>query len=61
MLTRFKTNDSFVYVNPDRVFAVGKRNDGSTTIWASANDGDYIIVDEPLDRVAMRLNDAMGR
>lgn len=61
MLVRLKADDGFVYVNPDQVFVVGKRNDGSTAIWASANKDDYIIVDEPLDRVAMRLNDALRR
>lgn len=60
MLTRFKTNGDFVYVNPDRVFEVRKCGEESSIIW-SDDDKNYVIVDEPIDQVAMRLNDAMRR
>lgn len=59
MLVRFKTGNDFIYVNPDRVFCVGERNDGRVAIWS--DDEKDVIVDEPLDLVAMRLNDAMRR
>ena len=60
MLTRFKASDGFIYINPDQVFAVAKQDDESTVIW-SADEDNTAVVDEPLDRVAMRLNDAMRR
>lgn len=60
MLTRFKTGDGFIYINPDLVFAVAKRDDESTVIWSTDEDN-TAVVDEPLDLVAMRLNDAMRR
>lgn len=60
MLTKFKAGDGFIYINPDQVFAVAKRDDESTFIW-SADEDNTAIVDEPLDWVAMRLNDAMRR
>lgn len=60
MLVRFKAGDDFIYVNPDRVFCVGERNDGKVAIW-SDDERNYVIVDEPLDRVAMQLSDAMRR
>lgn len=60
MFVRFKAGDDFIYVNPGRVFCVGERNDGRVAIWS--DDGkNYVIVDEPLDLVAMRLNDALRR
>lgn len=61
MLTRFKRGDgNFIYINPNLVFAVARRDDERTIIWSS-DENNYAIVDEPLDRVAMRLNDAMRR
>lgn len=60
MLTRFKRNGEFIYVNPDRVFEVRKYGEESSVIW-SDDERNYIIVDEPLDRVAMQLSDAMRR
>lgn len=60
MLTRFKAGNDYIYVNPDLVFCVGERNDGRVAIW-SCDDKNYVIVDEPLDRVAMQLSDAMRR
>ena len=60
MLVRFKVGDDFIYVNPDRVFCVGERNDGKVAIW-SDDERNYVIVDEPLDLVAMQLSDAMRR
>jgi hypothetical protein len=60
MLTRFKAGDGFIYINPDQVFALAKQDDESTIIW-SADEDNTAVVDEPLDLVAMRLNDAMRR
>ena len=60
MFVRFKVGDDFIYVNPDRVFCVGERNDGKVAIW-SDDEKNYVIVDGPLDRVAMQLSDAMRR
>lgn len=60
MLTRFKAGDGFIYINPDQVFAVAEQDDESTVIW-SVDEDNSAIVDEPLDMVAMRLNDAMRR
>lgn len=60
MLTRFKAGDGFIYINPDQVFALAKRDDESTIIW-SMDEDNTAVVDEPLDQVAMRLNDAMRR
>ena len=60
MLTKFKEGDGFIYINPDQVFVVAKRGDEKTVIWSS-HEKNYAIVDEPLDRVAMRLNDSMRR
>ena len=60
MLTRFKAGDGFIYINPDQVFVLAKRDDESTVIW-SADEDNTAIVDEQLDRVAMVLNDAMRR
>lgn len=60
MLTKFKAGDGFIYINPDQVFAVVKRDDESTIIW-SADEDNTAIVDEPLDQVAMVLNYAMRR
>ena len=60
MLTEFKVDSGFVYVNPERVFCVVKRNDENTVIW-SGDENNSVIVNEPLDQVAMRLNDAMRR
>ena len=60
MLTRFKVGDDYIYVNPDRVFCVVERNDGRVAIW-SGDGKNYVIVDEPLDLVAMQLSDAMRR
>ena len=61
MLAKVKICDGFIYVNPDQVFVIGKWDDGNTIIRASAIEGDYIIAAEPIDRVAMLLNDAMRR
>lgn len=61
MLTKFKVGDGFIYINPDQVFVIGKWDDERTVVRASANEGDYIVIDEPLDRVAMVLNNAMRR
>lgn len=60
MLTKFKAGDGFIYINPDQVFAAVKQDDESTVIW-SADEDNAAIVNEPLDRVAMVLNDAMRR
>ena len=60
MLVRLKVGDDFICVNPDRVFCVGERNDGRVAI-RSDDEKNYVIVDGPLDLVAMRLNDAMRR
>lgn len=60
MLTRFKAGDGFIYINPEQVFAVAKQDDGGTLI-SSTDDDTYAVVDEPLDLVAMLLNDAMRR
>ena len=59
MLTRFKANGDFIYINPDRVFAVKKWDDERTTI--QLDDNTTAVVDGLLDQVAMQLNDAMGR
>lgn len=59
MLTRFKENGDFIYINPDRVFAVKKWDDERTTI--RLDDNTSVIVDGLLDRVATQLNDAMRR
>lgn len=61
MLTRFKKDDGFAYINPDQVFEVREYGDEKTAIWPGGDVNNYVIVDEPLDRVAMRLNDAMRR
>ena len=60
MLTRFKAGDGFIYINPDQVFALTKRDDEGTVIW-SADEDNTAVVDEPLDQVAMELNNAMRR
>ena len=60
MLTEFKVDSGFVYVNPERVFRVVKRNDENTIIW-SDDENNYAIVNEPLDQVAFKLNNAMRR
>lgn len=60
MLVRFKAGNDFIYVNPDRVFCVGERNDGKVAIW-SDDEKNYVIVDGPLDLAAMKLNDALRR
>lgn len=60
MLTRFKAGDGFIYINPDQVFTVAEQDDETTAIW-SADVYNSVTVDEPLDQVAMRLNDAMRR
>ena len=60
MLVRFKYSGEPVYINPDQVFEVRKYSDEKTTIWSS-NENNYTIVDEPIDRVAMLLSDAMRR
>lgn len=59
MLVRFKVGDDFIYVNPDRVFCVEEWSGGKVAI--RSDDEKDVIVDEPLDLVAMRLNDAMRR
>ena len=59
MLISFKTNGEFAYVNPDRVFLVRKWDDENTIILS--DDEANVIVNEPLDRVAMVLNNAMRR
>lgn len=56
-LENYYGND-FIYVNPDRVFGLEKHGDEHTTIWASALEDDYIIVNEPIDAVAVRLENA---
>ena len=57
-LKDYYSND-FVYVNPDRVFSLEKSEKGEHTfIRASALEGDYIIVGEPIDAVAVRLENA---
>ena len=60
MLVRFKYSGEPIYINPDQVFEVRKYSDEKTAIWSS-NENNYTIVDEPLDRVAMLLSDAMRR
>lgn len=57
MLVRFKAGDDFAYVNPDRVFTVRKWDDENTVIW-SDDYKNYVIVDEPIDAVAVRLENA---
>ena len=60
MLTEFKVDGGFVYVNSDQVFVVGKWNDENTIIW-SGDENNSVIVNEPLDQVAFKLNNAMRR
>ena len=60
MLTRFKAGDGFIYINPDQVFMIGKWDDENTVIW-SGDENNSVIVNEPLDQVAMELNNAMRR
>ena len=60
MLTEFKAGDGFIYINSDQVFALARQDDESTVIW-SADEDNTAVVDEPLDRVALRLNNAMRR
>lgn len=60
MLIRFKANGDFVYVNPYRVFVVRKWDDKNTIIW-SEDEKNSVIVNEPLDQVAVKLNDAVRR
>lgn len=59
MLTRFKANGDFIYINPDRVFAVKKWDDERTTI--QLDDNTSVTVDGLLDQVAMQLNGTMRR
>lgn len=61
MLVRFKYRDEPVYINPDQVFEVRKYGDEKTAIWPGGDVNNYVIVDEPLDRVAVLINDAMRR
>ena len=48
----------FVYVNPDRVFSLEVTTDNKTMIRSSGLEEDYIIVDEPIDITAVRLENA---
>lgn len=61
MLTKFKVGDGFAYINPGQVFEVRKYDDEKTAIWSGGDMNNCVIVDEPLDRVAMQLSDAMRR
>lgn len=57
MLIRFKANGDFVYVNPYRAFVIRKWDDKNTIIW-SEDEKNSVIVNEPLDAVAVRLENA---
>ena len=61
MLTKFKTGDGFAYINPDQVFELRKYGDEKTALWPGGDASNYVIVNEPIDRVSMQLNDAMRR
>lgn len=59
MLVKFKEYGDYIYVNPERVFMVSRVSEDSTVILSDAKNG--ITVHEPIDRVVMALNVAMGR
>lgn len=85
MLVRFEAGKDFIYINPDRVFAIKEHSggmykelctyynpqtreesvqqkwiEGTTIIW-SDDERNYIIVDEPLEQVAEKLNKGLER